>query len=232
MALMINLDVIFYALLGGVLPALVWLTFWLREDYRNPEPRRLVLKTFLFGMGAVILVLPFQKAVDMLLPGMGSVAVIIWIVLEETFKFGAAYVSGIRSADDNEPIDPIVYMITAALGFVALENSLFLLGPLVGEQIVNSVITGNLRFIGASLLHVVSSGIVGVFLAFSFYQSKRKRFLLTTMALILAVIFHSAFNFTILYWHDTGTLFAFTFVWIGVILMLLAFEKAKTIARP
>ena len=60
---MINTDIIFYALLGGILPALIWLAFWLREDYKHPEPRGLILRTFLLGMGAVILVLPFQKAI-------------------------------------------------------------------------------------------------------------------------------------------------------------------------
>ena len=228
---MINTETIIYALLGGILPALIWLAFWLREDYRHPEPRGLILKTFLFGMGAVILVLPFQKAVDTLFPDMILVAVLLWVILEEIFKFSAAYFGGLKSVEDNEPIDPLIYMITAALGFVALENALFIFGPLIGEDITKSVITGNLRFIGASLLHVVSSGLVGISLAFSFYKARIKRVVLTAFALILAIAFHTGFNLSIVYWNNFGAMLAFGMVWIGVIILLLAFEKVKTIAR-
>src|SRR3989344_694248 len=127
---------IIYALAGGVLPALIWLAFWLHEDYKHPEPRGLILKTFLLGMLAVVFVLPFQKGVDFLFPGMTFIAILLWVILEELFKLGAAYIGGLKSVDDNEPINPIIYMITAALGFVALENALFIFGPLlVGENI-------------------------------------------------------------------------------------------------
>lgn len=228
---MMNLETITYALLGGVLPALIWLAFWLREDKKHPEPRGLLLRTFLLGMAAVIIVLPFQKVVDNWFPGTALAAIILWVILEEVFKFVAAYFGGLHSVEDNEPIDPIIYMITAALGFVALENTLFILGPLIGAEVTKSVITGNLRFIGASLLHVVSSGIIGVSLAFSFYKPKGKRILFTVLAIILAIAFHTGFNLAIVYWNNAGTMLAFGLVWIGAILLLLAFEKAKTIAR-
>ncbi len=228
---MINLETATYALLSGIFPALVWLVFWLREDKKNPEPKKLILRTFLFGMGAVMIVLFFQKWVDTLFPGTTLLAVILWVVLEETFKFVAAFLGGLKSTEDNEPIDPIIYMITAALGFVALENALFIVGPLIGKDIITSVITGNLRFIGASLLHVVSSGIIGVSLAFSFLKPRGQRVIFAILALILAIILHSGFNLAIIHWDNDGAMFAFGLVWIGVILLLLAFEKAKTIAR-
>ena len=228
---MINLETATYALLSGIFPALVWLVFWLQEDKKNPEPKKLILRTFLFGMGAVMIVLFFQKWVDTLFPGTTLLAVILWVVLEETFKFVAAFLGGLKSTEDNEPIDPIIYMITAALGFVALENALFIVGPLIGKDIITSVITGNLRFIGASLLHVVSSGIIGVSLAFSFLKPRGQRVIFAILALILAIILHSGFNLAIIHWDNDGAMFAFGLVWIGVILLLLAFEKAKTIAR-
>src|SRR3989338_8162046 len=165
-----NFQTIFYAVLGGILPALLWLSFWLREDRKHPEPKGLIGKTFLFGMLAVIVVLPFQKGVDAVFPDLMLPAIFLWAVLEECFKFGAGYFGGIHSVEDNEPVDPMIYMITAALGFVALENTLFIIGPLLGDDILKGVITGNLRFIGASLLHVVSSGIIGFALSLSFYK--------------------------------------------------------------
>mgnify|MGYP001565501923 CR=1 FL=1 len=228
---MMNFQNIFYALLGGILPALLWLSFWLREDKKHPEPKRLIGKTFLLGMLAVLLVLPFQKGVEMLLPGMTVAALFLWAVLEETFKFAAGYFGGLHSVEDNEPVDPIIYMITAALGFVALENTLFILGPLLGEDIPRSIVTGNLRFIGASLLHVITSGFVGVSLAFSFFKPRHLRVFRALLALVAAVIFHTVFNVLILEWGDVGTMLSFLSVWIGVVLLLLVFEGAKMLRR-
>lgn len=228
---MINLETIIYALLGGILPALIWLSFWLREDYKHPEPKGLILKTFVFGMIAVPISLVFQTEVNDIFPGRTLTTIILWVLIEEIFKFSAGYFGGLHTIEDNEPIDPIIYMITAALGFVALENALFIFEPLVGKDIVNGLITGNLRFIGASLLHVVSSGMIGAAIAFSFYRSKIRRVVFTLIALILAVIIHSSFNLAIIHWNTSGTMLVFGLVWIGVIILLLAFERAKTIAR-
>lgn len=226
---MINFETILFSLLGGILPALLWLWFWLHEDKKHPEPRGLIAKTFFLGMLSVLLVLPFQKGIEILLPGMILPAILLWAVLEEIFKFGAAYFGGLHTRDDNEPIDAIIYMITAALGFVALENTLFILGPLIGEEITQGIITGNLRFIGASLLHVVASGFVGVALAFAFYKPGTP-VKVGLWALVAAILFHTLFNMMILKLGAWGTPLAFMSVWLGVIYIIWAFEKAKLIA--
>jgi len=228
---MTNLTTIAYALLGGVLPALVWLLFWLREDRRHPEPRNMIRRTFLLGMLAVVLVLPFQKGVEHLLPTLAVLPLFLWAMLEEIFKLGAAYFGGLHSVEDNEPIDPVIYMITAALGFVALENTLFIFGPLLAQDLTQSIITGNLRFIGASLLHVVSSGFIGVALGFSFYRPRAERIAWVTMGLGAAIVFHLIFNLLIINMGETGTTLAFSLVWIAVIALLFTFERIKAIAR-
>src|SRR3989344_5332355 len=146
-----NWSTLVYALIGGILPAVLWLIFWLQEDRKRPEPKRLILRTFIFGMMAVLLVIPFQKSVDSIFPGVGLVAFLLWAILEEGFKLGAAYFGGLKSKEDNEPVDPLIYMITAALGFVALENSLFIITPLLDNDAAMGVIVGNMRFVGASL---------------------------------------------------------------------------------
>ena len=226
---MTTLETFTYALLGGILPALLWLFFWLREDKKNPEPRGGIGRTFLFGMLSVALVIPFQKGVEMMFPPMAATAILLWALLEEVFKLGAGYFGGLHSADDNEPIDPMIYMITAALGFVALENALYIFGPLADDDITQSLLTGNMRFIGASLLHVVSSGIIGASLSFAFYKSKPKRTTAVTTGVILAILFHFLFN--IFVQIESFRVGAFVMVWVGVVGLLLAFEKAKTIQR-
>jgi RsiW-degrading membrane proteinase PrsW (M82 family) len=225
-----NLTPMLYALLGGILPALLWLFFWLREDRRSPEPHRLILKTFLCGMLAVLIVIPLQKEVEHFFPAFLLLHILLWATLEEVTKFFAGYFGGLHSIEDNEPVDPLIYMITAALGFVAMENTLFILNPLLGHDVVQSVITGNLRFIGASLLHVVSSGLVGAALSASFYKLKGRRLKVILTGLGGAILFHTGFNALILLFAEKGLVAAFIAVWLGVIWLLWAFEKSKAVA--
>ena len=221
---------IFYALLGGILPALIWLFFWLFEDTKRPEPKSLILRTFTLGMIAVPLVIPFQLAVNTLLPGSTTIAFLLWAIIEEVFKLGAAYWGGLRSKEDDEPLDPLIYMITAALGFAAFENALFIATPLLGGELATGIIIGNFRFMGASLLHTVSSGIIGVAMAFAFYKPKW-RVPLILLFFVVAVLFHAAFNIFINSQTDGNTIFAFGAVWAGIALLLLIFERVKQIAR-
>ena len=52
------------AFLGGIIPSLFWLYFWLKEKEGKPEPRGLLAMVFLLGMISVMLVLPIQKFIQ------------------------------------------------------------------------------------------------------------------------------------------------------------------------
>lgn len=222
-----NTEAILYALIGGILPALVWLFFWLREDRKNPEPRGLILRTFIFGMLAVFLVLPFQSAAYELIPAVTLSTFVLWSLIEEVFKLFAGYFGGIRTKEDNEPIDPIIYMITAALGFTALENALFLFEPILENGFLNGVMTLNLRFMGATLLHTLASGIVGLGFALSFYKSQATKVWYVLTSLVLAIVFHTGFNLLIVNENDSLAVLAFGLVWVGIVAILVLFEKVK-----
>lgn len=226
---MINFRVAFYAVIFGILPAIVWLFFWRSEDSKKPEPKGLIIRTFLFGAIAVPLVIPFQKMVLAHYPGLGFMTFFLWAVLEELFKFVAGWVGGLQTPDDDEPLDPLIYMLTAALGFVALENTLFILNPLLQANLNGTVITGSLRFIGSSLLHTVSSGAIGLALALSFYKRPWKRFLAGLLAFAFAIFSHTAFNLFILGRDSMSTFYTFSVVWAGIAALLYSFEKVKTI---
>lgn len=216
------------AALGGALPALAWLWFWQREDAPHPEPRRLIALAFFAGMVTVAFVIPIQKYVAPLLPSVTFIFA-AWSAIEEIMKYVAARVSVLWRREDDEPIDPVIYMVTVALGFAAAENALFLLSPLSGDTVSQAILTGNLRFIGATLLHVLSSGVVGVFLALSFYRSRRSKRLFAFCGVILAIALHAFFNFLILNTSDEHLLRTFSFVWIGLIVMLAVLEYIKRI---
>lgn len=128
----------------------------------------------------------------------------------------------------DEPIDLIIYMIVIALGFAALENTLFIFNLLDKGLLNDSILTGNFRFIGPTLLHVLSSATVGVFLAFAFYKSARRKILYGMIGLFIAIILHAIFNFFIMSGSGGQSILGvFLFVWIGIIILFLIFEKVK-----
>ncbi len=213
------------AFLCGLIPALFWLWFWLREDKTKPEPLLLIAITFIAGMAVVPLALPLQKyAIDLY---SGRDLVLIWVIIEEVLKYAVALVIILWNKAVDEPIDTVIYMVTLALGFAALENALFVLNPLATGDYLNSALTGSFRFLGATLLHVLASGTVGVFLAFTFYKSTWVKLLFGTLGLCLAIVLHALFNFFIMDASGETILGVFLFVWFGIIILFLLFEKIK-----
>ena len=241
---MISLQTILFALLGGVLPALLWLWFWLKEDKARPEPRGLLILTFVLGMVSVLFAIFFENIavkfltgeffsalilnspLDFLLRESYSIAIAAGPI-EELVKYAAVALFVLGREANDEPIDAIIYMITVALGFAALENTLFLLNTLVHGEFIDTILTGNLRFFGATLLHTLASAVVGSALAISFYKTTAIRIVSTIIGIVIAIILHSLFNFFIIASNGEKILTIFFFVWIGIIALILLFEKVK-----
>ena len=226
---MLYSDTLLISISLGVLPAVFWLLFWLYEDKKRPEPRGLILRAFIGGMLVVPIVIPLQ-IIGFKYFSLGVVAFTIVSITEEIFKYTSARITSLGSKENNEPLDPVIYMITTALGFAAVENTLFLIQDAgMGAAASSLIITGNMRFLGATLLHVISSATVGVFMSLAFYRSKNIKKLFLFFGLILAIILHTVFNLLIISSANTNIFTIFTFVWVGVVILLLMFEKIKTI---
>ncbi|MDO8521460.1 MAG: PrsW family glutamic-type intramembrane protease [bacterium] len=221
---------LFLALLGGILPATFWLWFWLKEDKLHPEPRGLLILSFIVGMLATIIAFPVEKyAMEYLAAGNLSL-LFLWAVIEEVLKFGGIYLVALRSKYFDEPIDAVIYLITIALGFAALENALFLFSPLGLGDALGTLTLSNFRFIGATLLHVGASGLVGVALALTFYQKKFWRVASAVLALCGAIVLHTLFNFSIIASEGRFLYGVFIGLWLLIIGILLVCEKIKRIA--
>ncbi len=237
--LLINL---LFAFFGGILPALIWLWFWLKEDGSHPEPNKLIIKTFLLGILMVPVAFIFQTAINIIfwngeveeVLSRGSyitlLIVLIWAGIEEFLKYQAAKAGGLNSKENDEPIDFTIYMITAALGFSAIENVLFLISPLLEGNITDAFLTSNLRFVGATLVHVASSSMIGIFGSFSyFFKAKSKRKYLI-MGFILSILLHTVFNLFIINNSNLSYL-GFVTVWVFVVLLIIIFERIKKIKK-
>ncbi len=217
--------VFFLAFLGAVLPAILWLSFWLLEDRCEPEPKQYIFFCFLAGMAMVVLALPIEQYAQRFLSGILLYAA--WAATEEILKFGAAYFVALRWGVFNEPIDAVIYLVTAALGFSMVENALFLVPSIVQGDFIHTLLTGDMRFIGATLLHTLASATIGITIALAYNQPASVRIRVALGGVILAIALHALFNFFILSESGGGILLVFLFIWIGIIALLLLLERVK-----
>jgi len=214
------------AFLGGITPSLIWLWFWLKEDNQKPEPKGLLTAIFFIGMVAVIFIIPIQKFIQNNLTSL-EWQTIGWASAEELIKYLSVIIILYKTNRIDEPIDSPIFLITASLGFAALENTLFLIKPLSLNETTVSLITGQLRFLGSTLLHAISTGIIGITLGLSFYKRKYIKKIYFLIGIILAITLHSTFNFFIMEDNGNNFLRVFSFLWVVTIIIMLLFEKLR-----
>ncbi len=240
-----------FSIIGGVLPSLAWLWFWLRRDNESPEPTGLIAISFLAGMIVVYFVLPLQKLIVFLLPiimdmidiiavkfsfippSEETTKIILWASIEEIAKYTTVFFIAFHSKYFDEPIDAVMYLITAALGFAAAENILYLFTDLTTGTVLQAINTGGLRFIGATIVHTISSAFIGIAIAFSFYKKYSIKFLSVTLGLIVASLLHAQFNLAIIQANGTeDQLLTFFFYWLAACIVLIIISIIKHIKAP
>jgi len=218
----------------AILPSLLWLNFYLKEDQR-PEPKSMVLKVFLFGMIFAILALFLEM---LLIEGIEKIRLsqkfiqiikVFFMValIEEFLKFLVVREVVFGSKELDEPIDCMIYMIISGLGFAATEN-LLLLFPLKGEVFGKLFQVSLLRFVSATFLHALSSGIVGFFIGISF--RKKERLKLISLGLFFATLLHGLYNFSIIEFEEkVGLFFSAILILISAYFVSILFKKIKRI---
>ena len=225
-----NTNTLVLAIASGAVPAIFWLWFWLKEeDNDEREPTGLIVLSFLLG-GLLVFIAIWIEKYSLNFIDNNSTQIIIWASIEEILKFLGIMViiSGNKNVD--QPIDYPMYFIAVALGFAAVENVLYLMNPFSVEGTVVGMMTGNLRFLGSTLLHAISSAMIGSALGLSFYQ-RQYRAIYLLFGIICAIILHSVFNFFIMKGSGENFLSVFGFLWIVTIINILIFEKLKRIGK-
>lgn len=216
---------------AACLPSIIWLAFFLKIDI-HPEPKKLLAYTFGAGIFISVIILATQYLSKNIMLG-GSYLLISFILLaliEEVFKFAAAYWSVNKNPAFNEPVDAMVYMITAALGFATVENLLVLAsvaygsGPASSPESFTEILI--LRFFGATLLHALTSGIVGFYWAKGKLRGTLLPKLLTGIA--IATIVHVMFNYLIMHFQQSNLLlYPSLFLATAAFFVIVDFEKLE-----
>jgi len=184
----------------AIAPGVIWLLFFLRKD-NLPEPKRQILKVFLCG---AMVAIPIALVEIWLLNELGTLNLsnkVYYVIkglfvvglTEEIFKYIAVRYSIFNSSHIDEPIDIPMYMIIGALGFATAENTLFFCTQ---EFLIlnDPLILSFTRFVGATLLHALASGTIGLFLVLAF-RNLKFRHILITIGFSIAIIVHAFFNF-------------------------------------
>jgi RsiW-degrading membrane proteinase PrsW (M82 family) len=186
----------------AIAPGLFWLWFFYKRDRFEPEPKHLIARTFFLGI-LVAFPIVFAQAFFLFLPAFILYAVIA-PVTEEYGKFVVVRYGIYNHAEFDEPIDGIIYGVSAALGFATIENIGYLLGSYFSpEEALGEGASASdavlFLFIARSLLSVPGHAIWASFWGYALGRAKfalsperGKKLILN--GLMLAIVSHGLFN--------------------------------------
>lgn len=244
----------------AVLPSLIWLLFYLAED-PHPEPRYWLFIIFVIGIALAPVVIFLEMSLTNFfskfagIGGAGSNFLIFLIapLVEETAKYGVVHLALNKNPVLDEPVDGMIYIIAAALGFAAIENvfAIFSFIAIGSYGYLGAALNFmSMRFISAVALHGLASGISGYYFA-KFYFAPleimpalerpknwwnrtfltgfmEKKPILILKGLILATTLHGIYNFLIV--RNEGTFpLLLTGITLGAaaILVMYLFNRLK-----
>lgn len=219
----------------GLLPSIVWLAFYYKEDPR-PEPKRMILVFFLYG---IIISLPVALLENAITYNLGSswthslIKIFLYYffviaLTEELFKYWVFRFGIIKNPEFDEPTDAMVYIISVALGFAAVENILIIFPSTIQLLLKDAIIIIGYRSITATILHALTSANIGFFFALSLYRThKRKKYL--CFGLLVSVFLHALYNFATNIEAIKGIIIIFLVILILFFLVLWEFSRLKNL---
>lgn len=221
----ISIETILYAAAGGILPTFLWLWFWIQEDGEHAKPLGIIILTFISGAIGLLLLLPL-KPIILGLELSPRVVTIIYAFLEEFLKYSIVSLVVFRGDMITRSTDYTIFLVTGALGFSALENTLYLIEPIAKNIDIGTIlITGNMRFLGATVLHSVSVALVGVLMGLAHSFSRFWRTSYAWIGLFIATGLHTVFNYFIIQDTRQSTINAIAGVWIVAVIVILIYDR-------
>lgn len=194
----------------AIIPAGMYMWYFLKKD---PEPRKVVIKTFLYGCCSVIPLailqyfmseFPAYNVYDIIEKNVSNQYLIFlftFMFVGLTEEYAKHWV--VKVADDHEKAfrkiaDGIELSIIAALGFAFIEHIVYFFGIYQQAGFEGLIIPFIFRSIFTTLAHASFSGIYGYYYGKShFLKSRIKRDITIMRGLISAMVFHTIFNFVL-----------------------------------
>ena len=212
-------------LILGFTPGIFWLWIIYSRDKYRPEPRKLVIRTFLIGIAIAIPVATIESIVGrpVIPDGVNLqtanltanqafyLAFVVAGLVEELAKFFAVRFSVYRSPYFDEPVDGIIYASAVALGFASVENVGYMLSA--GWQVI--LVRGWFSALG----HVIFTPFWGYALGRKALLQGRGTLLVVT-GLLAAITLHGSFDYFLFINRQEFTYLLFAIGIIAYILMI------------
>jgi len=188
-----------YLLLLALAPAILLMVYVYFRDRYEKEPISLILRGMLLG---VIVIFPVG-VIENYLTGLGVSmdkipkaaydGFIVAGATEEAFKYIMVFILVWRNPNFNEKFDGIVYAVSVALGFAAVENLFYVFSN-------NSMQVGLLRAFTAVPGHTIFGVVMGFYLGLArFDPSNRRKWLLR--AFMVPWLLHGVYDFLLMSGH-------------------------------
>lgn len=160
-------------------PAMFWFWLFARRDV-HPEPAWLLWRTFGYGMLAWVLAAALELSLSWI--SLAWAIVLLTALIEEGAKLLGASTAA-RDREFDEPIDGLIYAVTAALGFAVVENLSY--GLQYGVEVAAW------RGLVTMFAHALFSAPLGYGLARARFSGQRWW---RTRGLLVSVALHATFN--------------------------------------
>ena len=216
----------------ALLPAIALVVWIYRQDRVEKEPKGLLWKVFLFGVLSVIPAMILEILLEEVFLVFVDEDTLCYVILdnfigvamiEELCKMKAAKRAAWKHPAFNYKFDAIVYCVTSALGFAAIENVMYCM-----DADIETAVT-------RALLSVPSHAIEGVIMGYFFGVAKeaelvgsrrrRKRYL--RLSVFMPMMEHGIYDTALSLDSDWILLFFFLFV-IAVDIWAVKFVKKQS----
>ena len=215
-----------YLFLISVLPTLGLLFFFIYSD-RFIEPKKTVLQTLLLGMFIIAPLQIVHTFIDIVLGtqfefGPFLTAFFQASFLEEFFKFCVLFYFCSTFTHFNEPMDGLVYGITASLGFALYENIEYVY---FAEDFDQSLAIAYGRAFTAVPSHAFDGVIMGFFLGRYFFDKEKNKSNLY-LSLTIPVLLHGFYDWVLME-DKFNNNFMYLVMAIELILVVYLYRKLK-----
>lgn len=228
-------------------PIAFWFWFFIMKDKAEPEPKRMLAKSFFLGAGvsiviaviettAIYLFLPkeYEEVINTItadpanLPTL-HIATILFVIgaAEELLKYFFLREFIYEKTDFNQIADGAFYAITLALGFSLVENTAYFFELYLNVATGTFIATALTRGIATTLVHVTASGIMGYAMGKKKFTFRHKKSVFLGL-LVFSMLLHGSFNFFVTY-YAFGILIGFPLVLLFFFLLLRTLKKTESI---
>lgn len=212
-------------LLLAIAPVFIIILYIYYKDKYEKEPKRLLFYNFLLGaIVSIVITTILYYISDIILPLTNHTSIFQQFIkaffvvglTEEFSKYVIVRYYAQTNKAFNEPFDGIVYAVMVSMGFAATENIFYVLES--GYQ------TGILRAFTAIPAHATFGILMGYYMGKAKFSNNKV--VLNLVGLLLAVIFHGAYDFFLFIDFVPGIwVGAFVSLFVGIILSRKAIKK-------